>query len=58
MFWMLDLIGYRALAALGSHPVVILADTIKGKGVSFMENDISWHSGIPSKDEYKRKLIN
>ncbi len=26
-------------------PVVILAETIKGKGVSFMENDIGWHYG-------------
>jgi len=30
-----------------------LADTIKGKGVSFMEKNVKWHSGIPSNDEYK-----
>lgn len=35
-----------------SKPVVILADTIKGKGVSFMEKNIKWHSGIPSNLEY------
>ena len=36
-----------------TKPVVILADTIKGKGVSFMEKNVKWHSGIPSNDEYK-----
>ena len=32
-------------------PSIILANTIKGKGVSFMENNIKWHGAIPSKDE-------
>ncbi|MBM3266254.1 MAG: transketolase [Candidatus Sericytochromatia bacterium] len=31
-------------------PTVILADTVKGKGVSFMENQASWH-GVPTKDD-------
>jgi len=30
---------------------VILANTIKGKGVSFMENNPKWHGTAPSKDE-------
>jgi transketolase len=34
----------KALAASGK-PVVILADTIKGKGVDFMENQVPWHYG-------------
>lgn len=34
-------------------PSIILANTIKGKGVSFMENSISWHHGIPNEYEYK-----
>jgi transketolase len=29
------------------QPKVIIADTVKGKGVSFMENVVSWHSGAP-----------
>jgi len=33
-------------------PTVIIANTIKGKGVSFMEKNIKWHSGIPSDNEY------
>lgn len=32
-------------------PSVLIADTIKGKGVSFMENDADWHSRKMTKDE-------
>lgn len=32
-------------------PTVIIADTIKGKGVDFMENNAGWHGKAPSKDE-------
>ena len=32
-------------------PVVILADTIKGKGVSFMENQAGWHGKVPNRKE-------
>lgn len=32
-------------------PTMILANTIKGKGVSFMENEIKWHHGVPTKKE-------
>ncbi|MCP1223571.1 transketolase [Sebaldella sp. S0638] len=34
-------------------PVFIIADTVKGKGVSFMENNPKWHSGGLSDEEYK-----
>jgi len=37
-------------------PTVIIANTIKGKGVSFMEKNIKWHSGIPSEEEYNLAL--
>jgi len=33
------------------RPVAIVAHTIKGKGVSFMEDDNNWHYRIPSRDE-------
>ena len=33
------------------RPVVILADTVKGKGVSFMENQAGWHGKAPSYNE-------
>lgn len=37
-------------------PTVIIAKTIKGKGVSFMENQVGWHGKAPKEDEYKRAL--
>lgn len=34
------------------RPVAILADTVKGKGVSFMEHDLAWHGRAPTDAEY------
>jgi transketolase len=38
------------------RPVVILADTIKGKGVSFMENQPGWHGKAPNREELAKAL--
>ena len=38
-------------ASSAKRPTMILANTIKGKGVSFMENDVKWHHTIPSQNE-------
>lgn len=37
-------------------PSVIIAHTIKGKGVSFMENDLLWHYRCPDAEEYQRAI--
>lgn len=37
-------------------PVFVIANTIKGKGVSFMENVAKWHHGVPSDAELARAL--
>ncbi len=37
-------------------PSIIIAHTIKGKGVSFMENTARWHGGAPTEEEVKRAL--
>lgn len=34
-------------------PAVVIADTVKGKGISFMENDPSWHHKVLTKDQKK-----
>lgn len=34
-------------------PTCIIAKTIKGKGISFMENQASWHGKAPSKEQYE-----
>jgi len=49
-------------SALGSlpfikeKPSVIIAHTVKGKGVSFMEDDLLWHYRCPDDKEYKKAL--
>jgi transketolase len=37
----------------GSKPKMIIARTIKGKGVDFMEGNAAWHHGVPSKEQYE-----
>ena len=32
---------------------VVIANTVKGKGISFMENEIVWHHKVPSEEQYK-----
>lgn len=33
------------------HPIVIIANTVKGKGVSFMEHSLEWHNSIPAGEQ-------
>lgn len=37
-------------------PTAIIAKTIKGKGISFMENKVEWHGKAPSDEEYKMAI--
>ena len=37
-------------------PSVIIANTIKGKGVSFMENNYAWHGSAPNKEQYEQAM--
>lgn len=37
-------------------PHCVIADTVKGKGVSFMENKVAWHHKVPSADELANAL--
>ena len=37
-------------------PTVIILKTVKGKGVSFMENVAGWHGKVPSDEQYKQAL--
>src|SRR5262249_24959649 len=38
------------------RPTFIIANTVKGRGVSFMENVAKWHHGVPSEVELRRAL--
>ena len=37
-------------------PTVIIAETVAGKGVSFMENDYTWHGRVPTKEQAEQAL--
>ncbi|MGB3585711.1 MAG: transketolase [Tunicatimonas sp.] len=39
-----------------TQPVMIIANTIKGKGVSFMENEVNWHGTPPDKQAFESAL--
>ena len=45
----------QAKAAQG-RPTVILARTVKGKGVSFMENNAGWHGKAPNDEQYEQAM--
>jgi len=42
--------------ATKGKPTCIVAHTIKGKGISFMENDFNWHAKVPSKEELEKSM--
>ena len=44
-----DVLGARPQEG---RPLAVIADTVKGKGVSFMEDVAKWHHGVPSDAEY------
>ena len=42
---------------MGDHkPTVIIASTVKGKGVKFMEHDLGWHAGALSAVDMQKAL--
>lgn len=49
-------LAFRLAAATKGRPTVIIAQTVKGKGVSFMENLCAWHGKAPNPDELAAAL--
>ena len=49
--------AFSAAKACEDAPTVILATTVKGKGVSFMENQVGWHGKAPSAEEKARAIL-
>jgi len=37
-------------------PLCVIAKTVKGKGVSFMEDQVRWHHGVPNAEEFARAM--
>ena len=42
--------------ATKGQPTAIIAKTVKGKGVSFMENQVGWHGKAPNDEEYEKAM--
>ena len=48
--------GFEVARNIKQKPVCIIAKTIKGKGVSFMENQVGWHGKAPNEEQYLQAL--
>ena len=45
--------AYNEARTVKGKPTAIIAKTVKGKGVSFMENKASWHGTAPNDEQYE-----
>lgn len=48
--------AFAAARACKGKPTLIIANSVKGKGVSFMENNCDWHGKAPNADEYETAM--
>lgn len=48
--------AFAAARACKGKPFVIIAKTVKGKGVSFMENQAGWHGKAPNEEQYHKAM--
>jgi len=48
--------AYNEAEKIKGRPTIIVAKTVKGKGVSFMENQVDWHGKAPTKEEAEKAL--
>ena len=48
--------AFEEARAVKGSPTVIICKTTKGKGVSFMENNVGWHGKAPNEEEYRTAM--
>lgn len=48
--------AFESAKTCKGKPTAIIAKTIKGKGVPFMENKVEWHGKAPSEEEYNQAI--
>lgn len=48
--------AFQKARGIKKKPTCIIAHTIKGKGISFMENQVAWHHGVLTQEEYHQAL--
>lgn len=48
--------AFSEVEQVTGKPVTIIQKSVKGKGVSFMENQVSWHGSAPNKEQYEQAM--
>ena len=48
--------AYAAARAMKGKPTAIIAKSVKGKGVSYMENQCGWHGQAPKEEQYRQAM--
>ena len=48
--------AFREARETKGVPTAIVMKTVKGKGVSFMENQVSWHGSAPNDEQYEAAM--
>ena len=48
--------AFNEADTVSGKPVVIVQKSVKGKGVSFMENQVGWHGTAPNKEQYEQAI--
>ena len=51
IFFTIEHVDKKLLKTISKKPSFIIANTIKGKGVSYMENELKWHHSVPTKEQ-------
>ena len=44
------------LTRVPGKPTAVISDTVKGKGISFMENQAAWHHKVPTEEQYQQAM--
>ena len=48
--------AFQTAKMVKNMPTAIVAKTVKGKGVSYMENQVGWHGKAPDEEQYHKAL--
>lgn len=48
--------AFNEAEKISGKPVAIIQKSVKGKGVSFMENQVSWHGAAPNEEQYNQAM--
>ena len=48
--------AFAEARATKGQPTAIIAETLKGKGVSFMENQVGWHGKAPNDEQFEQAM--